>query len=75
MNGTFSELRDAAEFVVDAEGRRKAVLLDYAVWKKFLDQIEDMEDSAEIEASRTSGEETVPWEEAKKELRAKGVDV
>ena len=40
-----------------------------------MDQIEDMEDSAEIEASRTSGEETVPWEEAKAELRAKGINV
>ncbi|MXX27324.1 MAG: hypothetical protein F4Z82_17975 [Caldilineaceae bacterium SB0668_bin_21] len=75
MNGTFRELRDAAEFVVDAQGRRKAVLLDYAVWKKLMYQIEDMEDSAEIEASRTSGEETVPWEEAKAELRAKGINV
>ena len=75
MNGTFRELSDAAEFVVDAQGRRKAVLLDYAVWKKLMDQIEDMEDSAEIEASRTSGEETVPWEEAKAELRAKGINV
>ncbi len=32
-----------------------------------------MEDSAEIEASRTSGKETIPWEEAKAELRAKGI--
>ena len=75
MNGTFRELRDAAEFVVDAQGRRKAVLLDYAVWKKLLDQLEDMEDSAAIEASRTSGEEFVPWEQAKAELRSKGINV
>ncbi len=75
MNGTFRALSDSAEFVVDAQGGRKALLLDYAVWKKLMDQTEDMEDSAEIEASRTSGEETVPCEQAKAELRSKGINV
>ena len=51
------------------------MLLDYAVWKKLMDQIEDMEDSAEIEASRTSGEETVPCEQAKAELRVQRVSM
>lgn len=37
--------------------------------------LEDIEDSAEIEASRLSGEKPILWEEAKVELRAKGIKV
>lgn len=75
MNGSVGELLSKAELVFDGEGRRKAVVLDYSIWQDLLDWIEEMEDSALIEESRKSGEETVSWEEAKKELRAKGVDV
>ena len=36
---------------------------------------EDLEDMAEIDRVRESGEEYVPWERAKIELRADGVGV
>ena len=36
---------------------------------------EDIEDMEEIDHVRESGEEYVPWESAKTELRANGVDV
>ncbi len=75
MHNILHHLLEKVELVVDGEGRRKAVIIDYSIWQDLLDWIEDMEDSAEIEASRTSGEETVPWEEAKAELRAKGINV
>ena len=75
MHKFLHHLLEKVELVVDGEGRRKAVIIDYSIWQDLLDWIEDMEDSAEIEASRTSGEETVPWEEAKVELRAKGFNV
>ena len=75
MHKILHHLFEKVELVVDGEGRRKAVIVDYAIWQDLLDWIEDMEDSAEIEASRTSGEETVTWEEAKVELRAKGFNV
>ena len=75
MHKILHHLLEKVELVVDGEGRRKAVIIDYSIWQDLLDWIEDMEDSAEIEASRTSGEETVPWEEAKAELRAKGINV
>lgn len=73
MNGTLRELLGSAEFVVDVQGRRKAVLLDYVVWEELLNQIEDIEDSAEIEASRNCGEELISWDEAKAILRSKGI--
>ncbi len=73
MNISVQELLANVELVVDGQGRRKAVIIDNSTWEDLLDWIEMMEDSAEIEASRTSGEETIPWEEAKAELRAKGI--
>ncbi len=75
MNRSVRELLGKVELVVDGEGRRKAVKIDYSTWELLLDWIEVMEDSAEIEDSRTSGERPVPWEEAKAELRCKGINV
>jgi len=64
-----------AEFVVDAHGNKKAILLDYKVWEDLLTLLEDWEDAEEIRRLREAGEETIPWEQAKAELRAEGVDV
>lgn len=63
-----TELIRNVKFVVDAEGKRTAVLFDYALWDELVTLLEDIEDVQEIERLRRSGEERVPWEEAKKEL-------
>ena len=73
MNAT--KMLQAAEFVVDANGNKKAVLLDYKVWEELLTLIEDWEDAEEIRRLREVGEEAIPWEQAKSELRAEGIDV
>ena len=70
-----SDLLETAQFVVDANGNKKAVVLDYAVWEELLTLLEDTEDAAEIRRIREAGEEAIPWEQAKAELRAKGLDV
>ena len=36
---------------------------------------EDLADLQDIDRIRNSGEETIPWEQAKEELRAQGVEV
>jgi len=69
------ELLRAAQFVVDATGKKKAVLLDLPVWDELLTFLEDTEDTEEIRRLREAGEETIPWEQAKAELRAGGIDV
>ncbi|MDE0631080.1 MAG: hypothetical protein OXH73_06215 [Caldilineaceae bacterium] len=74
MNSSIHELLEKVEFVVDVEGQKKAVMLDYSIWKDLVSLLEDIEDSAEIEASRNSGEEVVSWDEAKAELRSKGIN-
>jgi len=65
----------AAEFVVDAHGNRRAVLLDYKVWEELLTLLEDLGDMEEIRRLREAGEEAIPWEQAKAELRVEGIDV
>ena len=68
MSEDFQAIVEKVAFVVDAEGRKKAVMLDYPFWQDLLNLLDDIEDSAEIEASRLSGEKPIPWEEARAEL-------
>ena len=69
------EMLQTAEFVVDAHGNKRAVLLDYKVWEKLLSLLEDWEDAEEIRRLREGREEAIPWKKAKAELRAEGIDV
>lgn len=69
------EMLQTAEFVVDAQGNKKAILLDYEIWEELLTLLEDWEDVEEIRRLREAGEETVPWAQAKTELRNEGIDV
>jgi len=70
-----TELLQAAQFLVDANGNKKAVMLDFAIWEELLTLLEDLEDAEEIRRLREAGEEAVPWEQAKAELRGEGIDV
>ncbi len=69
------ELLQRSQFVVDASGKKKSVVLDYAVWEELLVLLEDFEDAEEIRRLREMMEERIPWDQAKAELRAEGVDV
>ncbi len=69
------EVLNRAQFVVDARGVRQAVLIDYQFWQELLTFLEDREDAEEIRQLREAGEEAIPWEQAKAELRAEGIDV
>ena len=70
-----TELVQTAQFLVDTAGNKKAVVLDYAIWERLLTLLEDREDAEEIRRLRAAGEEAVPWERAKAELRSEGIDV
>ena len=70
-----AELLEAAQFLVDANGNKKAVMLDFAIWEELLTLLEDLEDAEEIRRLRKAREEAVPWEQAKAELRGEGIDV
>ncbi len=64
---TVTELLEATQFLVDTDGKRKAVLFDYPAWEELLTLLEDLEDAEEIRRLRESGEETISWEQAKAE--------
>ena len=69
------ERLQTAQFLVDASGNKKAVVLDCAAWEALLTLLEDLEDAEEIQQLREAGEEAVPWEQAVAELRAEGIGV
>lgn len=66
---------EQVQFLVDAQGQKKSVVLDLATWEELLMLLEDLEDATEIRRLRELGEEVIPWEQAKGELRAAGIDV
>ena len=39
-----ADLIQKFQFVVDSNGEKQAVLIDYAVWEKLLNLLEDLED-------------------------------
>jgi hypothetical protein len=77
-----ADLLDSAQFVVDAQGNKKAVMFDLVLWNEFvqwLQQLEELEEAheeaedikivLEAEARIASGEETVrDWDEFEAEL-------
>lgn len=69
------DLLKSAEYLVDANGKKKAVVVDFAVWEELLKLLEDLEDAEEIRVLREAKEEYVPWEQAKAELRSAGKSV
>lgn len=60
-----AEKLQTAKFVVDAEGKKTAAVLDYALWEELLEVLEDIDDAEEISRLREEGEEAISWEEAK----------
>ena len=70
-----AEILQNVRFVIDVDGNKKTVLLDYSLCKELLTQLEDLDDAEEIRRLREAGEEVISWERAKGELRAQGVDV
>ena len=67
-----NELIEKAQVLVDSDGKKKAILLDYAFWQELLEDLEDME---VLDRVREAGQEYVSWEEARAELRVDGVRV
>ena len=70
-----TELLESAQFVVDAEGHKKAVMVDLKVWEELLTMLEDVEDAQDVRRLRALKEEAIPWGQAKQELRDKDIDV
>lgn len=67
-----SEVLQQAQFLVDAEGVKKAVVFDYSLWEELLTLLEDLEDAEEIRRLREADEdkEALPWEQSKEDCCA-----
>lgn len=57
-----------AQFVVNAEGERVAVLLDVATYERILDDLEELEAVRAFDAAKASKDEVLPFEEAVDEI-------
>ena len=62
---TVAEILDKVKFVVNPSGKKSAVMVDLDLWEEIVTILEDAE---EIKKARTIREETIPWNEAKKDL-------
>jgi hypothetical protein len=65
---TVAEILEKVKFVVNPSGKKSAVVVDLDIWEQIVTMLEDFEDAEEVKQARTLREETIPWNEAKKDL-------
>lgn len=56
------------EYIVDDRSNRKAVLIPYPEWEKILEEMEELEDIRAYDAAKSEGDETIPFDQAIKEI-------
>ena len=56
------------EYVVDDNDKKKAVLLPVEEWEKVVDELEELEDIRLYDAAKGQAQETVPFDQAVKEI-------
>ena len=60
------------KYITDAKGEKIAIMIDLKNHDKIINEyLEDLEDLIEIEFRKD--EETIPWDEAKNQLKQKGI--
>jgi hypothetical protein len=57
-----------AQFIVDAQGNRKAVILDMQAYQDLLEAQEELEELRAYDEAEAEGGEAVPLEQALKEI-------
>jgi PHD/YefM family antitoxin component YafN of YafNO toxin-antitoxin module len=56
------------QFVVDAEGRTTAVLLDVEYYEKLRDALDELDAIRAYDEAKASGDETIPFAQAIEEI-------
>lgn len=59
------------EYIVDEQSRRKAVLLPLAEWDRILEDLEDLDDIRSFDTAKTGPQETIPFEQAVREIQGR----
>ena len=57
------------EFVVDESKHTKAVLLPFPEWENVVSELEELDDIRAFDAAKASNEETIPFDQAVREIR------
>jgi hypothetical protein len=77
---SITELVASAQFVVDAEGNRKAVVLDLPIWEELLNLLDELDDLTDTAAAVAAYQEykqdpstARPWVEVEAEFVTKGL--
>ena len=61
-----------AEYVVDAKGHRKSVVMPIKNFKKLVEYVEDLEDAVDLKKAKQSGKSFIAFEKFTDQLKAKG---
>jgi hypothetical protein len=56
------------KYVVDENGERVSVLLDWADYRRLLEELEELEAIRAYDAAKASGDEAIPFEQAMDEI-------
>lgn len=67
---SLTELITSAKILIDADGNKEAVLLNWPLWEELLALLEDLEDAAEMEQARQEDDELIPWEQVVADYKA-----
>ena len=62
------------EYLVDAAGQRKAVVLPLAVWQQIKEELEELDDIRAFDEAKAQPSEPVPFEQAMREIDKGKID-
>ena len=61
---------ESARIVLDSQGNRTAIQLDWQMWEQLQALLEDLEDAAEIAQARQEEDELFDWEQVVADYQA-----
>jgi hypothetical protein len=60
------------QFIIDAQGRKKSVLLPIAQYNRMMEEIEDLRDALELEKRIETSTGLIPYEKVRRRLVKRG---
>jgi hypothetical protein len=57
------------DYIVDEQGRQKAVVVPIDEWRKILEALEDLDDIRAYDEAKSYPTDSIPFEEAVREIR------
>ena len=63
------------QFITDTKGRKVSVILPMRDYNKMIEELEELADIRAYDEAKANGEESIPFEQAIKEIEAKRDDL